>query len=62
MGIGDEEPLDEVVAFEFDGAFVDTEAEYLENPGDDLEEADPVASSDHEGGGVAGIGVVDGDG
>lgn len=62
MRISDEERFNEEVAFEFDGGAVDGEAEDLEDSGDDLEEADPVASADDEGGGVAGGGGVDGDG
>lgn len=48
VGIGDEEPLDEAVAFEFHGGLVDAEAEDAEDAGDDPEEADAVAGSDHE--------------
>jgi len=62
MRIGDEKLLHEEVALEFDGGAVDGEAEDLENPGDDLEEADSAAGADHKGGGVTGVGVVDGNG
>lgn len=62
MGISDEELLSEEISLEFNSGPVDGEAEDLENPGDDLEKTDPVASSDDEGGGIAGIGVVNGDG
>lgn len=58
MGVGDKERLDEEVSLEFNGGAVDREAEDLEDPGDDLEEADLVAGTDDKGGGVGGIGVV----
>lgn len=61
MGISDEESLDEEIAFEFDYGSVDAETKDFENSGNDLEETDPVPSSNNEGGGVGGIGVVDGD-
>lgn len=57
MGIGDEEPLDEVVAFEFHGGLVDKEAEDVEDAGDDPEEADAVAGSDHEERAVGRVGI-----
>ena len=62
MGVGDEERLDEEISLEFNGGTVDREAEDLEDPGDDLEEADLVAGTDDKGGGVGGIGVVNSDG
>jgi len=62
MRIGDEELLHEEVALEFYCSTVDGEAQDLENPGDDLEKADSVTGADDKGGGVTGVGVVDGDG
>ena len=62
MDIGDEDPLGEEVTFKFNSGSVNGESEHLENLGDDLEEADPVASLDHECVGVTGIVVIDGDG
>lgn len=52
MGISDEELLDEVIPFEFNRCFVNAETEDFENPSDDLEETDPVASLNDESGGV----------
>ncbi|PON46664.1 hypothetical protein PanWU01x14_249600 [Parasponia andersonii] len=61
--VSDEELLDEELALEFDAGLVDAEAEDFEHPGDHLEEADPVARTDHEERGLAavGIAVLDGD-
>lgn len=62
MGISDEELLDEVLSFEFNSCFVNVETEDFENPSDDLEETDPVASLNDKGGGAVRTGVIDGDG
>lgn len=52
MGVGDEELLHEVLPLELDAGALDPQAQDLEDPGDDLQEADPVARPDHEAGGV----------
>lgn len=61
MGVGDEERLDEEVSLKFDGGVVDGEIKDLEDPGDDLEEADLVAGTDDEGDGVDTVRVVNSD-
>lgn len=56
VGVGDEELLHEVLPFELDAGALDPQAKDLENPGDDLQEADPVARPDHEASGVRIVG------
>lgn len=48
--VGDEEGFCEGIGIEFEGSVVDAEAEGFENPSDELEEAEPVAGANHEGG------------
>lgn len=63
VGVGDEELLHEVLPLELDARALDPQAQDLEHPGDDLQEADPVARTDHEAGGIRLVGrrVEDGD-
>lgn len=62
MGIGDEELFYEDIAFQFDGCFINDKPEDFEYSSGELKEANLVAGSDQEGGGVGRGGIVDGNG
>lgn len=59
MRVSNEKLLDEEFALKFNAGLVDKEAEDLEDPGDHLEEADTVSSTDHEDSEIVGVGVLD---